>query len=527
LAATQKVTTRERWVRVLVFAALGVCAAVHSFLDLGQAFGPDDTQYQETTLDLVAAGQFLKGPGALYGPFQGGNHRVLVHAPLYYRLTGLVAWPLVSRGMNPLQGCFVAGRIISFASFLGCLLALDGLATLDGATRRGGAFAVLLALGSWVIDGYAVTVRPDLLAAMFQLVGALAVLRTLHSDQARSRGWRLGLAALAFALGLCAKQHAMASLFVCMGMLVHRAGHKPEWKWPLARACLLGLAVLVGYYTCEDVLTSGHMKQSVFLLASDFRRLEPGDWANVVVIFNGILYRSFALVIFALACLLTRTTETAGGELDKELRLLLGGEAILTAFLCWGSLGAWINYGILGVLFACVLIGRSIARRCGPESAPRRVWVLGIAGSLVLGVDLWSGQRFVRNFVNEELTIDYIMRDPRIRSRSPSEIYFLGLPQYNRQLGRLDLAHDEWLYGLYERVGAAEHRGRWLRPALLDAVRIVIVPSDPPIPIPLDPPVPPGLAEPLSRLGYDRILTFGRYQVWERRGAPRLSDRPF
>ena len=52
----------------------------------------NDTQNLETTLASVAAGQFLLGPSTLYGPYSERNLRVLIHPPLYYRLTGLAAW---------------------------------------------------------------------------------------------------------------------------------------------------------------------------------------------------------------------------------------------------------------------------------------------------------------------------------------------------------------------------------------------------------------------------------------------------
>src|SRR5947207_13906835 len=76
-------------VRVVVWSVLAIAVLVHLVLDLNQLVAETDSEYLETPLALAAAGQFLEGPASLYGPFQGGNHRVLVQAPLFYRLTGL------------------------------------------------------------------------------------------------------------------------------------------------------------------------------------------------------------------------------------------------------------------------------------------------------------------------------------------------------------------------------------------------------------------------------------------------------
>ena len=112
-----------------------------------------------------------------------------------------------------------------------------------------------------------------------------------------------------------------------------------------------------------------------------------------------------------------------------------------------------------------------------------------------------------------------LLRDPRISGRyGRNSIYFAALPQYNRLVGRADLVHDEFAYGLFERASMATPRSSWLRPELVSGpVRLILVPVDPPHPMIMNPPHICGLNESLPDLGYRMTFQLGRFQVWERR----------
>jgi hypothetical protein len=507
-----------RRVRVVVWATLGAAALAHLVWCLVLLVGLDDTQHLETPLALAAAGQFEQGPGSLYGPFQGGNHRVLVHAPLYYRLTGLVAWPLVKSGWEPLPACLAAGRGLSFLALLGSLAVVGRLAVLDGEARRAGAWAMALAASSWIVGGYAATVRPDMLGVLFQSAGVLAVLRVLvadHGARPRPRGLAAGAALLG--LAFCVKQHDVAAAVVSAGLLLHAARTRPDVRAALSVPLLVGLAVVAVDFGVEELVTAGQMSRAVFLLPAGFSRLAPATWRLAVATLVIAAFQSFVVVVSGLACRLARGPSARGGRLDALVWLYFGVEVAWAAVLYRGSAGAWYNYMIQAVLFACVLVGRGLARVSGPGEATRRAWLVGVAALAVLGFDLWMLKREVSFHFAHEVRLRRLLAALPSDVRSTRQIYFAGLPGSNRRFGRLDLAHDEWLYGLFERVGAADPRSTWLRPALLSSVRVVVVPVDPPIAFPTDPPIIPGLRESLPALGYAPVFSAGRYRVWGRR----------
>lgn len=509
-----------RWLRVVLWVVLGTLALVHLAYDLlDQMQESGDNTYQETTLVLVAAGQFADGPGALYGPYRGSNHRVLMHAPLYYRLVGLLARPMVHSAPQALVACATAGRLLTFAAFAACLAAVHALAVVDGAPGRAGACAAALAASSRIVGTYSATVRPDMLGVAFQTVGALVVLRALHRAEDRPRG--LSLAALAFALAFFTKQHDVSVAAVSMALSSHASLTRPTWRRPVLQALLLGLAAAVCYYTVEEVLTSGQMSRSVFLFPREFQKLAPGGWYGAFALFFGCMLSSEAILALGVAARVARPPGSRATSVDRLIWLYLGAEIALTLLLFSSSQGAWINYAIQCVLFASVLVGRMLAPATVPTAFQRRQSILVVAAVAILVLDFWHLNGLFKSKIAEIRNVLALRSDTHLAGRDRSRIYFAGLPEYNRMLGRFDLVHDEWLYGLYERVRAAEPRSLWLRPALVHDVSIVVVPTDPPFSFPTDPPIVPGTTETLPELGYDLIVTVGHYTVWERRRAPK------
>ena len=102
----------------------------------------------------------------------------------------------------------------------------------------------------------------------------------------------------------------------------------------------------------------------------------------------------------------------------------------------------------------------------------------------------------------------------------PEGRYFVGMgcQRLNRLYGRPDLTHDEWLYGSFERAGAAAPRSGWLRAALTRGdVRLVIMPRG-------ESRV-PGLKEDLRALGFVPGVRSGDYRAWERRSEAAVVGR--
>jgi hypothetical protein len=167
-----------------------------------------------------------------------------------------------------------------------------------------------------------------------------------------------------------------------------------------------------------------------------------------------------------------------------------------------------------------MLLGRALSRAV---EAPWSVWrrlVLAVAAVLALYMDGETTLQTVRKELESVRNKNHLVVDPRLRGLTNEMVYFVGLPGENRVLGRADWAHDEWLYGQFERLRAAPPRAVWLRPGLTTGpIRVVVVPENPPYPIPINPPVVPGLSESLPELGYERRFNIGRYQIWMRRRA--------
>ena len=84
---------------------------------------------------LSIARQLVAGPGELYGPFGGRNPLVLIHAPLYYRLAALSAWPIAQTGIHPVIAARLAGRGLSALGLLSTLATAYRLARSGGMPR--------------------------------------------------------------------------------------------------------------------------------------------------------------------------------------------------------------------------------------------------------------------------------------------------------------------------------------------------------------------------------------------------------
>ncbi|GAC1336014.1 MAG: hypothetical protein NVSMB14_03590 [Isosphaeraceae bacterium] len=152
------------------------------------ALSPEDAEPAETPLALSIARQVASGPGEMYGPFSGKNPLVLIHAPLDYRSTAVVAWSLTKlTRIEPIDSALVAGRSLSFLAFLALLAAIAKLSTFDGVPARAAIWSILFIASTPLIVDFAIPCRADLFAIAAQTWGATLLLRAWIRES--NRGW--------------------------------------------------------------------------------------------------------------------------------------------------------------------------------------------------------------------------------------------------------------------------------------------------------------------------------------------------
>jgi hypothetical protein len=553
------------WASAGVTAVLAASAVFSVGYGIMLALGQEDTEALESPLLLAVARQLLAGPLQLYGPFGRRNLLVLIHAPLYYRLAALAAWPLAWGGVDPVTSARWAGRALSLLGLGVTMSATYRMARLDRAPARAGWWAALLIPVVPVVGIMPFTVRPDMLGVALQTTGVLLVLRALRSEQ--PPGAVLTAAFTAFGLSICIKQHFVAGpvTSTCLLLAACRRGRVAFGQ--IQRSLLFASALVLALYGIEELASSGRMSQAVFIAAMKAARTHPAEWLNTVIVLSAITGRStsviallaaaglatvgagpgfgrraFALlgtglvvlvlitaviqsfltaasvVILSLTALLSclllviptctlidRRTLVAG-PVDSFLWIFLAGELALVFVLCCASTGAWVNYGIQAVVFACILTARALARACDSAAIRRRLLLLPLAASVVLVSVLQDAYRTEHGRRVDRLAVAQILEE---LGRPSSEIFFVASPGNNRLYGRLDLVYDNWLYPVFESLRLAEPRASWLRIALTaGAVRFVVNTSDSP--------QIEGLDQTLPKLGYLRRFQIGPFFVWER-----------
>ena len=521
IAPTETLAFHRPWPVVALTGLLAIAATTYLGYHLIIALGPDDTNHLETPLALALAGQVREGFGSLYGPFSGARPRVLIHAPLYYRIAGLGAWPLVALGVDPVDAAFATGRALSLLATIALLVAaariggmrddrsrgsrrLDdpppthqgggsqnralppGGGGLGGGsavsrtqprlTNRAAIWTILLIASAPVLGSFPVTVRPDTLGLALQTAGAALVLGEFARGESRRN--RLIAAYVTFGLAASVKQHDVVATLISSALLALTWLRGRARLGPIAAAHAVGLAVVVGYYAIEQGITGGWMFESVFRIPRDLGRVERADWSHVGTVFLEAAKMSIGLLALAVAVLVAsrRRCEGGGGSrIDATLLAYLAAELAAMVALCLNSAGAWTNYAMQAVVFGSILVARGAARALGrPRSVRVGISLVAAALALVLAdarlVAISARARF-----EDRMALAAFFADPDFGSRPRETVYFPGAPQHNRRFGRARLAHDEWLYTAYETLGAAEPRSAWLHSALADGpVRLVV-----------------------------------------------------
>jgi hypothetical protein len=91
----------------------------------------------------------------------------------------------------------------------------------------------------------------------------------------------------------------------------------------------------------------------------------------------------------------------------------------------------------------------------------------------------------------------------------PDTVFFVDRPGFNRVYGRAELVYDPWLYPVFESIGQAERRSKWLARALETGPVHVIVATSPAVQI-------DGIYQTLPELGYTLRGRVGPWFVWMR-----------
>lgn len=530
---------------------LAFAAIVHLGYQIVVGLDRTDVGPFETVLARAVAGHFDQGvgPSGFYGPFGGENPSVLIHAPLYYRMVAVLAWPLVQLGAEPLATVLYSGRLLAFLGTLLLMACGAWLVRVDGGSRRAGWIAIGLIAASPILSNLATMLRPDTLGVAFQTLGAWLVLQTLW-DRQRAMP-RLLLAYVAFALAFGIKQQNLTSAAVC-SMLLALAWWRGRLKLgPIVLGHVAAVVVVAADLVIENLLTGGRMYHSVFVYpGGPFRDLNYAGWVHVRSVFNITARRWVGLIALTVACLwATREVVLASirawfrperpeskpearkspstaqlpwlrtiqersfqalDNLDAVLLLFLLVEVVALVPLCLFNAGAAANYALQATIFACVLV----ARRIDPllDWAVERPWRL-LPMALAMVALLMADVRWVLQTASirakDRQLIGAMMADADVSSCPPEARYFVIWQHMNRLFGRPDMIHDDWLYGAFERIGAAEPRESWLLEALTEGpIRQVVVPYDGS--------TVPGVEDPLPELGYREIARFGDVGVWQR-----------
>ena len=203
---------------------------------------------------------------------------VLIHAPLYYHLAALLAWPLKASGLDSITAARLAGRGLSLIGLLLTGWSAFRIARLDGAPVRAGWWAACLVACAPVVGTMPYTVRPDMLGV------GIADDRRLAGSEGDHGSRRGGLASsggfAAFGLAICVKQHFVGGLLAATVLLIwecRRGRISP-------RAIFLGLlsaaAIVAAVYGTEELATDGRMSQAMVVAAAATTRVHPSDWVR-------------------------------------------------------------------------------------------------------------------------------------------------------------------------------------------------------------------------------------------------------
>ena len=500
----------RRFLTAVIVGSIAAAALVYAGSVLMLGMRHEDIGRLETPFAFSVAMQVEHGPGLLYGPYERGNHLVIIHAPLYYRLAAIGASFLHRCGVEPVAASFVAGRLLSLGAMILVLAAATSLSGRDGGSPKAALLTILLIAAAPIPGILSVMVRPDALAVALQTWGVVWVLAALLREAGEPTTRELLLAYTAFALAFCTKQHSLIAPVISSALLAVAVFQRRKRLQPIVLAHLAGLGVVLIDLIGEQLVTGGQMFQSAFVLpGGPFRTILLGSWTHVATTFAIVVKKLIGYIVLAVCCGVI-LGPWGGGRLDRLLLIYTTAEVASQIPLYYYNSGAADNYMFQAVIFASVLMGRSLARRL--EEPDGRTWGLtlaALASLIIANRDFQFVELMWRTRNEDRVALRELLSRPPISSIEKDGIYFVDRPDLNRLHGNRHLVHDEFVYGAFETVGVAEPRSLWLRSALeTGAVHFVIVPDDRQ--------TLSGLKESLPKMGYRAVGRFGVYRLWER-----------
>jgi hypothetical protein len=531
------------------------------------ALSADDTEALESPLVLAVARQLVVGPFELYGPYGPKNPLVLIHAPFYYHMAALAAWPFYRLGLDPVSASLLAGRALSAMGFAVVLIGAFCLARADGAPRRAAWLAVCLVAATPIHGGLEFEVRPDFFGLAFQMVGILLVCRALLAHSPRTA--TILVAFVAFGMAISIKQLYMIAPAVSAGLLWISWHDRPRKRIWIIVAIAVSVFLPMSVYCLEELLTGGRMSRAVFVAARATVRVHPADWMRSYMIMLSVVWKSIGWLTVWMASLLgaiaagmgagrravtvlgtlivgwvvflafiqffmvhnivsaligysliglvalvaifpsaDRQSWRASWPFDRVVGVYLAAELLQMIVLFRLSTGAWYNYAIQGVVLGCVLAARALDRALSRASSGWSLAAVTLAVITVPVFALTDVRQVVRKRFTDRAAIAQITA---MVGRPRQQYFFAGRPGDNRLRGRVELVYDDWLYPVFESIGLAEPRRLWLRQALLHGpIRVVVTESSSDR---ID-----GVPESLPSLGYGFRFQVGTFRVWERPG---------
>jgi hypothetical protein len=398
-----------------------------------------------------------------------------------------------------------------------------------------------------------------------QTAGVLLVLEVLEGKP--RAGPRLAWAYAAFGLAACVKQHFVAPAAISTGLLMAARWRGRVSGKAIDRGILLAALIVVGVYGVEGLMTGGRVYEAAFVAARAVGRVHPADGSHIRLIALGVTERTTGLILLlAAACLcvladgpglgralltvvgtgligmivalraveaiadnldagvlaivatfgvmlvipvgaLVARSPFPGNRIDAALWIYLAAEAALGAALCRMSTGAWHNYAMQGAVFASMLAARAASRVV--VAAPAVRVLLPIVPAALGVMPSASHDLFftaMRTHADRAVVKTIVSR----AGQPPSAVFYAGRPGLNRVHGRRELVYDDWLYPVFEQLGLAEPRSRWLVSALESGpIRVIVNTSKSPR---ID-----GVEPTLSALGYRPRFQVGpSFYVWTR-----------
>ena len=426
--------TAPAWMTILPM----ISAAIMIGFWLVHAAGLEDTEALESPLILSVTRQLIVGPGGLYGPFSGSNPLVLIHAPLYYRLSAMAAWPWAHSGVHPVTAARLAGRTLSI---LGAhrdprRRLSPGTARrrfskggpVGGPADRRGAVARRTALrGAAGHDGSGISNRRG-------PPGALGL-----EGRGSPRSGVIGAYA-AFGLAACVKQNLVVGAAISLALLILAWLRGRVQLRSIAAALAVGTGIVMAVYGGEWIITDGRIWDSAFVVASQVNRVHPGGWDHVGIMILAVSNDSIGLITLLIgdrswhgrglagfgrrvmligrcrhdrhhprhadppldlatggsgrhrlpgrvracvaliipACALIERSAFLGGGSMRPLWLYAAAEFASATVFFYMSEGSWKNYAIQSVVFGAILTARAASRLIdtppSARSSGRRRW---------------------------------------------------------------------------------------------------------------------------------------------------------